>query len=175
MEMKTKSGVVIAICTSKKHGYPTYPQNGVVTIGLPGIPGDAHFGELRESFRNPGTFKPNDRPISIVSEEVRQWINANLDLNMKHGDFNEQIVVQGLGDLGDIPIGTRIAFEGGVILEVVDYAYPCVKLEVHNGGEGKLMKSLIKKNPDGSIYSKRGILCKVIKPGELQAGYKVRL
>lgn len=166
MTPESKTGRVVAVCKSPDHGFPTYPQD-VVSIGMLGIDGDAHSGELRESFTKPGTLKPNDRPISIVAEEVRVWVNQNLGLDIQHGDFNEQIVVEGLGDLGDVEIGTVITFGNGIILEVVDHAYPCKKLEDHNGRG--LIKSLAEKQENG-IYSKRGILCKVIHPGDLSSG-----
>lgn len=171
MSVESKSGKVVAVCMSSEHGFPTYPQDFVV-IGVLGIEGDAHSGELRESFTKPGTLKPNDRPISIVSEEVRVWVNENLELDMKHGDFNEQIVVEGMGDLGDIEVGTVVTFDNGITLEVVDHAYPCKKLEDHNGSG--LIKALAEKTENG-VYSRRGILCKVLNGGELKSGVGVSL
>lgn len=171
MNIESKAGKVVAVCMSPEHGYPTFPQK-MVAIGLLGIDGDAHSGELRESFTKPGTFKHNDRPISIISEEVRVWANEKLGLNMKHGDFNEQIVVKGLGDLGDIKIGSQIIFSDGVILEVVDIATPCKKLENHNGVG--LIKALVEKREEG-IYSKRGILCRVLRTGNLKPGEEVKV
>jgi len=132
MSVESKSGKVVAVCMSPEHGFPTYPQDFIV-IGMLGIEGDAHSGELRESFTKPGTLKPNDRPISIVAEEIRIWVNKNLGLDMQHGDFNEQIVVEGLSDLGDVEVGSVVTFDNGIMLEVVDHAYPCKKLEDHNG------------------------------------------
>jgi hypothetical protein len=167
----SKEGTVVAVCMSPEHGYPTHPQTSIA-VGLLGIDGDAHSGPLRESFRNPGTLKNNDRPISIVADEVRVWVNSSLNLTMEHGDFNEQMVVSGLGDLGDIPIGAHLIFSSGLELEVVDRAYPCAKLEAHNG-KG-LIKALAEKR-DGEVYSRRGILCKVIEIGELEPGATVRV
>lgn len=117
-------GTVVAVCMSPVHGYPTYPQEKV-TIGMQGIEGDVHSGAMRESFTKPGTQKPNDRPISIVAQEVMDDVNKSLGLHMQPGDFNEQVLVSGLGDLGDTPIGARVVFDSGVRLEVVDRAYPC--------------------------------------------------
>lgn len=167
MSTEQRIGTVVAVCMSREHGFPTYPQT-MVSVGLLGIPGDAHSGKLRESFTNPGKTKPNDRPISIVSEEIRLEVNSDLGLDMQHGDFNEQIVVQGLGDLGDVPIGTMISFNSGLILEVVDRAMPCKKLEDHNG-KG-LIKALAFKQKNGIIYSRRGILCRVLQAGDLEPG-----
>lgn len=171
MIIESRVGKVVAVCKSPEHGFPTYPQD-FVSIGMLGIDGDAHSGELRESFTKPGTLKPNDRPISIVAEEIRLWANEELGLDIKHGDFNEQIVVEGLGDLGDVEVGTVITFGNGIILEVADHAYPCKKLEAHNG-KG-LIKALVEKR-DGGVYSRRGILCKVIEPGDLVPGETIEI
>jgi hypothetical protein len=166
---KEMMGNVVAVCMSDKHGFPTVPQE-MVTIGMLGIDGDAHSGEMRASFTQKGTLKPNDRPISIVSNEVRELLIEVCGYNMEFGDFNEQIVVEGLGDMGDFSVGTVLTFEGGVMLEVLDHAYPCLELEKHNG-KG-LMKDLLipSKAQNGKPYSMRGILCKVLSPGDLRAG-----
>jgi len=171
MPPEIRTGTVVAVCMNPEHGYPTYPQESVI-IGMLGIEGDAHSGELRESFTKPGTLKPNDRPISIVAEEVRNKLNADFGINMQHGDFNEQMVVEGLGDLGDIPIGSRIIFSSGVELEVTDHAMPCIILESHNNTTG-LAKALVQKRDDGSVYSKRGKLAKVIRTGTLHPGHTI--
>lgn len=169
----SKEGVVAAVCMSSEHGYPTYPQT-CIAVGMLGTPGDAHSGELRESFKVPGTFKYNDRPYSIVADEVRLYLNATLGLSMEHGDFNEQIVVTGLGDLGDVEIGSRLVFSGGVILEIVDRAYPCEKLKSHNQNNKKIIKTLAQKSGK-EIYSRRGVLAKVVQTGQLSPGETVRV
>lgn len=164
-----REGVVVAVCMSGVHGFPTYPQERV-TVGELGIDGDAHSGPMRDSFTNPGTLKPNDRPISIVSDEVRREMNETFGLNINPGGFNEQVLVSGLGNLGDVPIGARIIFGSGVELKVTDRAFPCVNLEAHNGPG--LIKALAEKL-EGETYTRRGILAKVLRTGELQPGVSV--
>jgi len=165
MSSEVPQGIVTAVCMSPVHGYPTYPQESVL-VGLDGIEGDAHAGPLRESFKNPGTLKPNDRSFCIVADEVRE------SLGLQPGDFNEQLLVRGLGDLGDVAIGSHVLFETGVELEVVDRAYPCLKLEAYNGIG--LIKALAEKRGD-ELYTRRGILARVIHGGELHPGISVAL
>lgn len=160
-------GVVVAVCLSPEHCFPTYPQEQVFIDSL-GIPGDAHSGSMRESFTKPGTFKPNDRPISLVADEVRLEMNERFDINLQPGDFSEQILVRGLGDLGYIAIGSQVTFSSGVKLEVVDRAWPCAKLTVHNGERG-LVKALNVK-VGRERYSRRGLLTSVLSTGYLKAG-----
>ncbi|MBI2032447.1 MAG: hypothetical protein HYV38_00760 [Candidatus Levybacteria bacterium] len=114
-----RRGRVVAVCMSPNHGYPTYPQEAV-TVGSLGIVGDAHSGYMRESFTRPGTMKPNDRPISIVADEVRAEMSEKFGVDIDPGDFNEQVLVEGLGDLSDVEIGSAITFESGVELKVTE-------------------------------------------------------
>lgn len=167
MSVEIRQGRVTAVCLSPDHGYPTIPQDSVY-VGPLGIEGDAHSGPDRESFTNPGTIKPNDRPISIVSEEVYQEINHTFGLSAEHGDFNEQVVVEGMGDLSDVEIGSRVMM-GDVVLEVTDNAWPCERLNGHMG-EPLLAKRLVYQDEKGTRRTKRGIVAKVIEEGELTPG-----
>jgi MOSC domain-containing protein YiiM len=107
-----------------------------------------------------------------VADEVRQEMNATLGLSMQPGDFNEQDLVSGLGDLADVEMGSHVVFGTGVELEVVDRAYPCTKLEAHNGAG--LIQALAEKR-DGEIYTRRGILARVLQSGDLQPGVSVTI
>lgn len=175
--MSKRTGTIHAVCMSPDHGYPTYPQD-TIDVGLLGIPGDAHSGPLRESFRHPGVMKPNDRPICIVSWEAMQAASKELGIPIPVGSLNEQLVVEGLGDLGWVPIGSVISFpESPVTLEIVDYAYPCVKLATYHK-DNRIMASLLDTsvtNMHGKPYSKRGILAKVLTTGILKPGMSVTI
>lgn len=173
MSTEQKLGHVTAVCSSPNHGYPTHPQE-FVNVGLEGIQGDAHSGSMRESFTKPGTLKPNDSPISIVAQEVIEAMNSRFGLSIRHGGFNEQVVVSGLGDLSDVTIGSVVAFDGGVTLEVVRNAYPCERLNSFHG-EPLLAKALVDKQPDGSTITRRGILAFVREPGRLAPGETVTI
>lgn len=173
MVKELRQGNVVAVCKSPEHGYPTYPQS-LVVIGMPGIEGDAHSGALRESFTKPGTMKPNDRPISIVADEVRREMNARFGLHIKPGGFNEQILVRDLGDLSYVEIGDQVVFDSGVELEITDVAYPCTKLSTYHGEPG-LIEALLIPEQHKKPKSKRGILARVVTPGELHEGVGVAL
>ena len=175
MVQKEKIGIVHSVLKSPNHGFPTYSQD-VVDIKTDGVDGDAHAGPLRNSYRNPGTLKPNDRPISIVAKEVIDEMREKFGLTrtMKPGGFNEQVVVEGLGDLADAGEGDTLSFEGGVILEIVEGAMPCNKLNEYHG-EPMLAKTLAEVQPDGTIYTRRGALAKVLIPGILMPGEVVTI
>lgn len=175
--MTSREGSIVAVLSSLVHGYPTYPH-ALIEVEMLGIKGDAHSGKLRDSFTNPGTTKLNDRPISILSWEIMQAANESLRLNMQPGDFNEQLLVKGLGDLGWVALGSVVTFAGSsVTLEVVDYAYPCTKLATHNESDelAKFLMDNSVRNQSGKPYSKRGILARVINPGILQPNMSVAI
>lgn len=172
MSAELRQGTVTAVCMSPDHGYPTHPQESVY-VGALGIEGDAHSGPDRASSTNPGTIKPNDRPISIVSEEVYKEINETFGLSAKHGDFNEQVVVDGFGDLSDVEIGSRVMM-GDVVLEVTDNAWPCVRLNKHLG-EPLLAKKLVFEDQNGKKRTKRGIVARVIEEGQLAVGIEAMI
>src|SRR6185295_18632284 len=88
-------GVVVAVCSSDTREYPKFPKD-IVIVGKDGIVGDAHSGPLRPSHSKPGTLVPNNRAISIVSDEVRADVSQSLNLEIDAGDFNENILVKGL-------------------------------------------------------------------------------
>lgn len=174
MKARKETGEVVAVCMSPNHGFPTHPQSKVY-VGEWGIPGDAHAGPLRESFRNPGTFKINDRPILVMPQEIVDEMNQRFGLAMKPGDFNEQVVVKGLGDLGDVLPGSRLRFSSGLELEVVEQATPCTRLEKHNGAQnGDLINALTVKR-GGEIFYRRGLLTRVIQPAELSPRARVQI
>lgn len=164
-----RKGRVVAVCWSPVRDFPKYLQEKAF-VGPHGIVGDAHAGPLRPSNSVPGTFKENDRAISIVAEEVRRELNETLGLKIEPGGFNENILVEGLGDLGNLKPGQSIIFEGGVVLLITEQNFPCQKLEDYNG------KGIIKvasgKTEEG-IFNKRGIVATVTKTGELHPGEEV--
>lgn len=166
-----KVGRVVAVCLSASREYPKYPQERV-TITPQGIVGDAHAGELRPSHTKPGTFKPNDRAVSIVTKEVMDEVNGSLGLDLRPGDFNENILVEGLGDLGDLQKGDQLVFGSGVTVFVTEQNTPCTKLQDHNG-EG-IIKATTGKE-DGIVWNKRGIVGVPNQTAELLPGEAVTL
>jgi MOSC domain-containing protein YiiM len=171
MASAERIGNVVAVCLSEAKAYPKYPQEKV-RISPHGIEGDAHAGAMRPSHRNPDVLKPNDRAVSIVAKEVMDDVNAALGLDMKPGDFNENILVEGLGDLGDLRKGDQLIFENGLVIDVMDQNPPCKKLDAHNGRG--LIKSTIGR-VDGQIYNRRGILGIPQQATELTPNVAVRI
>lgn len=171
-ELEDRVGLVVAVCLSDKREYPKFPQDKVI-VGKFGFEGDAHAGEFRKSYSNPDKLKPNDRAISIVANESRQELSRIFGIEIQPGDFNENILISGLGDLSDLRPGDRLYFSSGVILEITAQNFPCQKLESYLAKKG-VVKSLITKNEDHFI-NRRGLVTTVLRQGELESDGTVKV
>lgn len=166
--MQEKEGVVVAVCKSAVRAYPKFPQDSAYICDL-GIDGDAHAGIYRRSYSNPLVFKPNDREISIVADEVRLDINKTLNLDIQPGGFNENILVSGVGELGDIPDHYRMSFSSGVELVITEQNNGCYKLnEFHM--TTSLVKATMKEIEPSKFQNRRGLVAIVTKTGYLSPG-----
>ncbi len=156
-------GRIIAVCTSSVSGVPKYPQ-AIAQVGLHGLVGDYHNREFRPSHNKSrlGVLMPNnDRHITVVAQEVYDSLNAELGTMLKAGDFGENILVRGMGNLGNIPDNAQLMIgEGLLVLRVMEQNDPCKNLAPYH-------RLMVKK-----AYGRRGLLCAIkfgrhvfIRPG----------
>ena len=152
---QTKIGTVVAVCLRPEGGVPKYPQPEV-TVGEYGIEGDWHSGPMRT--RSNGEVVPNTRHVSLVAKEVFDDLNRELGTDIPHGGFGENILVEGMGDLGTITEGDILRFSSGVELDVTGQNDPCKNLMVYHNQIPKLS------------YGRRGVLAIVRTTGRLKPG-----
>ena len=150
----TNSGTIISVNISSNGGVPKYPQQEVF-IDRHGITGDYHSGEINKHKKS-GPSEPNSRPISIVSLEVLNEINATLGINLQPGDLAENITTNNLGNLAELEEGDTINIGAEVILRVTGQNKPCAVLNVYH--------DLVSK----SLVNKRGITATVINTGTIK-------
>lgn len=149
--MKERFGSIVAACISPNEGLPKYPQQRVI-VGEYGLEGDFHNRQMRRSFSKPGTLKPNeDRHITVVAQEALEAFNGELGLDLKAGDFGENFLTKGLGDLADVPEGAVISIGRSIVLRVTKQNAPCKKLQQHH-------RLMVK-----AAYGRRGVLCAIVK------------
>ncbi|HXG42774.1 MAG TPA: MOSC domain-containing protein [Dehalococcoidia bacterium] len=157
--MSERRGRVLAVCLSPRGGIPKFPQDEVV-VGPHGIEGDYHSGAFRTSRRS-GQAVPNLRQVSVCAQEVYDELEAQLGVRVPPGGFSENVLVEGLGDLGDLEPGDVLHFSGGVEVEVTDQNVPCANLSVYHPLVPKL------------VYGRRGIVGVVRTAGVLRPGETV--
>src|SRR5437016_3937290 len=100
-----KIGTVVAVCTSSVRDFPKFPQPSI-HMATHGVVGDAHAIAPINPVSKTRVVRYL-RAVSIVADEVRRDVNASLGLQLEPGHFNENLLVDGLGDLSDIEVGDR--------------------------------------------------------------------
>src|SRR5437868_3091878 len=97
-----KTGKVLAVCYSPELindvGKQPHTSGEITRLG---IPGDRHYGETRHSSSR--GIVPNDRPITMVGVEAAIDACERLDVPLiPAGGLGENLLIEGMGDLGDI-------------------------------------------------------------------------
>lgn len=136
-------GTVLSVNVSREKGTRKAPLDEIRLRVDHGIEGDAHAG-------------PWHRQVSLLAQEsVDRMIAAGLDL--KPGDFAENVTTRGLR-LWSIPIGTRLAVGGEVLLEVTQIGKEC-----HQGCE-------IRRQVGDCVMPREGIFARVLRGGVVRPG-----
>jgi MOSC domain-containing protein YiiM len=141
------TGKIIAVNVSLNKGERKTPVPEVTLRENHGIEGDAHAGDWH-------------RQVSLLAQESIDKMVA-LGLDVKEGDFAENITTQGV-DLVHLPIGTRMEL-GETLLEVTQIGKEC-----HN-------RCAIYYQAGDCVMPKEGIFAKVLKGGVVRPGDAVKV
>ena len=153
-------GTVVAVSLSDKGGVPKYARE-MINIGRFGVDGDYHATEFRTNMQ--GETAPNHRHVTVVAAEALDAVAEALGVIIPPGGVGENILVRGLGDLGQLQPGERLRFSSGVELEVTEQNNPCSQISVYHPQAPK------------ELYGRRGLLTVVKTPGLVQPGDTVEV
>jgi MOSC domain-containing protein YiiM len=142
-------GEIVAVCLGKPGDLWKFPVPEV-ELGPFGIVGDRHYGPTRRSYKDPTKEKPNDREISIVAQELYDVLNQEFGLTLSAGNFGENLLVRGLGNLSQVLDKTYLWIGKGLVLRVSGQNNPCKNLMVYH-------TQLVK-----ASYGRRGLLATVV-------------
>lgn len=142
------TGKVVAINTSEKKGMRKKPIKEAVIKTNYGIEGDAHASSEWH------------RQVSLLALESIKKMQA-LGLNVKPGDFAENITTEGI-NLPELPIGTKMTI-GEVEAEVSQIGKEC-----HT-------RCAIYYQAGDCVMPKEGIFVKVIKGGKIKEGDIIKI
>jgi MOSC domain-containing protein YiiM len=145
----SKSGRIVAVCTSQQAGLPKHVKS-LVVVGSHGLRGDYHAGETRLSHRT-GKPKLNDRQVSVVALEACKEIGDELGVAILPGYFGENILTEGLGNLSDIEDGMLLQIGEDIVIQVTEQNVPCDQLNKYHP---RML---------GVAAGRRGVLAIVIK------------
>ncbi len=161
------TGRVVAVARSSKHEF-TKPRVGAIRLlaGL-GVEGDAHLGvtvQHRSRVRADPT-QPNLRQVHLIHAELFDELAAK-GFAVAAGQLGENITTSGVALL-DLPVGTRLKFDGGCVVEVTGLRNPCHQIEAFRPG---LLAAVLGRDADGGVVRKTGVMGIVIVGGEIREG-----
>lgn len=123
--------------------------------------GDYHAGEFRTNGK--GEREVSRRHVSVVAAEAIEAVSQVIGVHIPEGGVGENVLVRGLGDLGDVQPGQRLRFSSGAQFEVTGQNKPCSNLQVYHPQAPK------------HLYGRRGLLTVVIQTGAVRPGDAVEL
>lgn len=100
-----KKGLVHSVCIGEAKGMPKRPVEEATLVEGLGVSGDIHQG-------------PGDRQVSIIALEDVVALREK-GIVAAPGDFAENIMISGLGNIGEIQPGCRLKI-GKSILEITE-------------------------------------------------------
>lgn len=151
-----------------------------VTLEFGGIPGDRHFGltsyaDSRQPMYPKGTEILNRRQITILAKEECEAIAQKLGVPFILPEWlGANLLLTGLEDLSALTMGSRLLFPNGTGLICMGENKPCIL-------PGEIIQKQYETYPDltkrfvGAAYKRRGIVCAVERPGEINQGDQVRI
>jgi len=144
MEAKIK-----AVCLSEEKGTTKKVIKKGELIENFGLKGDAHAGKWH-------------RQLSLLDESSIDKMRGQ-GYNLNFGDFAENITTEGLENLFQLPIGTKLKINGDILLEITQIGKKC-----HHDCE--IMQTI-----GDCVMPREGIFAVVIKGGEIKAGDKIEI
>ena len=143
---ETIMGKVVAVCISEKKGIQKRDVGACKLIEHFGLEGDAHAGKWH-------------RQVSLLARESAD-IMREKGLNIKDGDFGENIVTEGIA-LKSLPIGTVLKIGDGIIIRVTQIGKLC-----HD-------RCAIYYKAGDCIMPREGIFAEILTGGDVKAGDEI--
>ena len=139
---------VLAVCVSEKKGVQKHPVDRAELRANHGIVGDAHAG-------------PWHRQVSLLGIDSVQKLQEKITLQLKPGDFAENILVDGL-TVYKLPVGTELKL-GSALCRVTQIGKTC-----H-------MDCAIRKAAGDCVMPREGIFVEVLEGGEVRPGDEIQV
>ncbi|MFN3533083.1 MAG: MOSC domain-containing protein [Candidatus Brocadia sp.] len=141
-------GKVVAVCISKKKGTQKRDVGRCKLIEHFGLEGDAHAGKWH-------------RQVSLLARESAD-IMRQKGLNIKDGDFGENIVTEGI-ELKSLPIGTILKIGKDIVIRVTQIGKLC-----HD-------RCAIYYKAGDCIMPREGIFAEILTGGTIEKGNEITI
>ena len=141
-------GKVVAVCISEKKGTQKRNVGVCKLIEHFGMEGDAHAGKWH-------------RQVSLLARESAD-IMREKGLNIKDGDFGENIVTEGI-ELKSLPVGTILKIGDDIIIRVTQIGKLC-----HD-------RCAIYYKAGDCIMPREGIFAEILTGGTIKVGDEITI
>ncbi|MEU6258936.1 MOSC domain-containing protein [Streptomyces sp. NPDC047043] len=160
-------GAVSAVSSNGVYSF-TKPNRESITLleGL-GVEGDVHAGvtvKHRSRVRRDPS-QPNLRQVHLIHEELFEEVRG-AGFEVAAGALGENITTRGVDLLG-LPRGTLLRLGDEAVVEVTGLRNPCLQID---GFQQGLLKEVVRRDADGSVRLKAGIMSVVLRGGIVRPG-----
>ena len=139
---------VLAVCISEVRGIQKHPVPEAELRTDHGIVGDAHAGSWH-------------RQVSILGCDSVRKLQERIALELKPGDFAENILVEGM-TVYQLPVGTKL-YLGTALVEVTQIGKECHA------------DCAIRRQSGDCVMPREGIFVRVLQDGTVKPGDELRL
>ncbi|MBT2384524.1 MOSC domain-containing protein [Streptomyces sp. ISL-11] len=166
------TGTVKAVCRGGEHTFSKPVRESITLLAGLGVEGDAHLGvTVRHRSRvAQDPTQPNLRQVHLIHEELFAEVRS-AGFTVGPGDLGENVTTSGIDLLG-LPRGTRLHLGGRAVVEVTGLRNPCLQIDGFRQG---LLKQVVRRDEDGTLVRKGGIMSVVLTGGEVRPGDPVRV
>jgi MOSC domain-containing protein YiiM len=160
-------GAVSAVSSNGVYSF-TKPNRRSITLleGL-GVEGDVHAGvtvkHRSRVLRDPS--QPNLRQVHLIHEELFEEVRE-AGFEVEPGALGENVTTRGIDLLG-LPTGTLLRLGDEAVVEVTGLRNPCLQIDGFRTG---LLKEVVRRDADGAVRRKAGIMSVVLTGGVVRPG-----
>jgi MOSC domain-containing protein YiiM len=161
------SGAVSAVSSNGVYSF-TKPNRESITLleGL-GVEGDVHAGvtvKHRSRVRRDPS-QPNLRQVHLIHEELLEEVRE-AGFEVGAGALGENVTTRGIDLLG-LSRGTLLRLGDDAVVEVTGLRNPCLQIDDFQKG---LLKEVVRRDADGGVQLKAGIMSVVLAGGVVRPG-----
>jgi MOSC domain-containing protein YiiM len=146
-------------------------QPGIRLLAGLGVEGDAHMGATvkhRSRVRRDPK-QPNLRQVHLMHGELLDELRG-AGFPVAPGKMGENITTRKVDLLG-LPTGARLHIGEQAVIEVTGLRNPCEQL---NGIQAGLMDQVLRRDEQGNLIRKAGVMAVVITGGQVRPGDVIR-
>ena len=160
-------GSVVAVHRSEDHTFSKQPVEAVMLVAGIGVEGDVHAGARvkHRSRVRADPDQPNLRQVHLIPAEVLAEV-AGSGFTVQPGELGENVTTAGLDLLG-LPVGALLRLGADALVAVTGLRNPCVQID---GLAEGLLDELRRRDTDGTVVRRAGIMGVVVQGGVVRAG-----